>query len=448
MKTLVKNPLLKDLTLDWIQEFSSQRKEPSWLTNLRIEAFKGYQALPWPSIRDEKWKRAEIKLLSPENLSIGSASSEPIEIPSDIKAFSTESIEGRSEIAISFLNLSGGHAFYWPKEKISGIEWTPLDQAIQNKSSEVEAAWRFAIEKAKGNKFSLLNLALASTGSCLSISKNTQVKNPLVQIWGSTTPKMGTFVFNLILAEENTEAQFWEEMIQDSHGDKAETAFVSSYTYVHLKDNANISVTSLQEWNSNIVHFQFQDIEQASSSRFNAVAVQMGGRVFRNDSRIHLNGEGAENKILGVLFGDKQQNFENWITQNHNAKKTMSDIQYRGALKGSSKSFFSGLVAIIKEAQQSDAFQSCKSLILSKDAKADAIPNLEILADDVKCSHGAAVGPVDEDQKYYMQTRGISPSVAEEIIIQGFFEPVISAVPSASVQEKLRGFIEKKLGSL
>ncbi len=99
----------------------------------------------------------------------------------------------------------------------------------------------------------------------------------------------------------------------------------------------------------------------------------------------------------------------------------------------------------MKIAQKSDAFQSCKSLLLSRDAKADAIPNLEILADDVKCSHGAAVGPVDEEQKFYLETRGVPPMEAEKIIVQGFFEPVISELPSEKEQEQLRSFIESKL---
>jgi Fe-S cluster assembly protein SufD len=160
---------------------------------------------------------------------------------------------------------------------------------------------------------------------------------------------------------------------------------------------------------------------------------------------LRLQGKGAENKILGVLFGDGQQTFENWVTQLHTAPNTTSDIQYRGALKGSAKSFFSGMVAIAKEAQQSDAYQSSKSLLLSTDARADAIPNLEILADDVKCSHGAAVGPVDEEQKFYLQTRGIPVGEAEEMIVQGFFEPVIAAIDSEAERDRLRLFIEEKL---
>jgi Fe-S cluster assembly protein SufD len=246
------------------------------------------------------------------------------------------------------------------------------------------------------------------------------------------------FLINFVIIDEGAEAHVWEEL-------EGSAAFVSSFTSVHLGDNAKGGFYYLQEWSDQTAHFQFQDITQGAYSKFNAVAVEVGGRIFHNETTVNLKGTGAENKVLGLLFGEGNQNFENWVTQNHIATKTTSDIQYRGALKGFSKSFFSGMVSIEKQAQQSDAYQAAKYLLLSKDARADAIPNLEILADDVKCSHGAAVGPVDEDQKYYMQTRGIPPLQAEDIIVEGFFEPVLAELPSEAVQERLRTFVEEKL---
>ena len=153
-----------------------------------------------------------------------------------------------------------------------------------------------------------------------------------------------------------------------------------------------------------MIYFHFQDITQHANSVLDTVATEMGSRIAHNEANIKLNGEGAENKVFGVLFGGKNQNIENWIVQNHLAQTTTSNIQYRGVLEENAKSFFSGLISIVKEAQHSDAYQSSKSLLLSKNARADAVPNLEILANDVKCSHGAAVGPIDEDQKFYFQT--------------------------------------------
>jgi len=203
--------------------------------------------------------------------------------------------------------------------------------------------------------------------------------------------------------------------------------FIAGYTGTYLGANAHAAIYSIEQWDINTVHLKFDEVTQKADSKLNTIAVAMGGRIFRNQTTINLAGRGAENKVLGLLFGSTNQSFENWIIQNHTAPNTTSDIQYRGALDGSAKFFLSGLISIKKQAQRSDAYQSVKNLLLSSSAKAEAIPNLEILADDVKCSHGAAVGPVDEEQKFYLQTRGIPPKKAEEMIIQGFFDGETSA---------------------
>jgi Fe-S cluster assembly protein SufD len=249
------------------------------------------------------------------------------------------------------------------------------------------------------------------------------------------------FQLNFLFVEEDAEVTIWERL----EGSPNPTGFLGSCSLYYIGDNAQANFYTIQNWDSNVVHFHYQHLHQFARSRLSTVTVQVGGHVTHIESDIHLNGPAAENKVLGVIFGDQNQTFENWVTQNHISRQTTSDIQYRSALNGASKSFFSGMVYIAKEAQKSDAFQSAKALLLSKEARADAIPNLEILADDVRCSHGAAVGAVDEDQKFYLQTRGIAPTEAEKIIIQGFIEPVIEAVPSGDTQEKLRLFVEEKM---
>ena len=413
MKTSIKPVALTGVTASVVTALSQEWKEPAWALDLRLQALKNYDALPFPTQNDVKWKRADLDKL-------------------DWKAI---------QMAPAFAT---GAALEISEElRERGVVWLSLEEALKSEAERVRSVWQDAITRAHENKFLSLTLALANGGGVLVVPKGVVVKTPLylpLQWNGLAGAK---FPVNFIFVEEAGEAHVWEEL--ETAIQTSSSSFVSSYSVMELKENAKGSCTYLQHWDDRTWHFQFQDVVQGAFSKFNAVAVSIGGRVFHNEATLHLKGQGAENKVLGVNFGDGDQNFENWITQRHTAIKTTSDIQYRGALKGSAHSFFSGLVSITKEAQQSDAFQSAKSLLLSTEARADAIPNLEILADDVKCSHGAAVGPVDEDQKFYLQTRGISPSEAEEIIVQGFVEPVIAEVPSTAAQEKLRNFIEEKI---
>lgn len=447
MKTASPDVHLKSLSLSALQSLVKEWKEPAWVTDLRSDALQQADALPWPDKKNERWRRTDPDAIPWDKLALSTKSLPSLDsetsLPVSFRPYLTTESNG-SAPARAFFDLTEGRFQSVPEAlKEQKIQWLSLDEAIRTESERIKSAWTDAIKKSKGNKFSLLNLGLARNGAVLILPKGALIKTPFHTFLGSGRDADAKFLLNFFFLEEAAQADIWEESFGSS--DSQDSRFVSSYNYMELKENAKASLYLLQHWNDETSQFQFQDVVQHSFSKFNAVAIAMGGAVFHNEMHIELKGQGAENKVLGVLFGDARQNFVNWITQNHLAPKTMSDIQYRGALKGQSKSFFSGMVFIDKPSQQSDAFQSAKSLLLSKDATADSIPNLEILADDVKCSHGAAVGPVDEDQKYYLATRGISSDDAEEIIIQGFFEPVISEVPSPIIQERLRTFVEDKI---
>jgi Fe-S cluster assembly protein SufD len=388
---MTKSIQLKDISLAWLAAASKDNKEPMWLTELRQLAFANYTALPFPGPKDDKWKRA------------------------DLPALKFDAIE-----------WSGSQS---PAQK----DWLTLSDAIRQRSDLLEDAWRKAVEGARRDKFLSLILAVSQNAAFLIVPKGQKIS--------VTLNTQNQFQINFLFIEEDAEVTVWEHQ----EGSPSKSGFVGSCGLFYVGDNAQANFYTFQNWNPDTVHFHYQNLYQFTRSRLNSVAVQVGGRISHHETNIYLSGSGAENKVLGVLFGDKKQNFENFVTQNHTAKQTTSDIQYRMALDGASKSFFSGTVYISKDAQKSDAFQSAKALLLSKDARADAIPNLEILADDVRCSHGAAVGSVDEDQKYYLQTRGIRPLDAEKLVIQGFIEPVIEAVPSPEMQEKIHAFIEEKL---
>lgn len=435
---------VKDLNAERLAAFSAERSEPAWLLALRLEALQNFLSLPWPSEKDEHWKRTHLDetwLGLPWTNSPLAALESEASLPAVYRR-GDEAGNGSAPARFA-MDLARGYVRQIPEAlRERNVRWLSLDEAVRQFPDRIEPAWKRSIERARGDKFASLSLALGHAGTCLIVPKGHVVKAPFQSVVGLDANPSAAFVLNFVFLEEAAEAHLWEELSgEEASGDR----FVTSYLSMDLRENAKISCYYVQNWDERTAHIQYQDVTQEAFSRFNAIAVSTGARVFHNETQVHLQGTGAENKVLGLLFGDRSQNFVNWITQNHTATRTTSDIQYRGALKGSAHSFFSGMVSITKEAQQSDAFQSAKSLLLSQDARADAIPNLEILADDVKCSHGAAVGPVDEDQKYYLQTRGIAPDDAEEIIVQGFFEPVIAELPSPAVQERLRAFVEKKL---
>jgi len=448
VKTLPEPALLKNLTADWVKNFSENRKEPPWLTTIRLEAFAQYLKLPFPDLKDEKWKRTNLSSIPWDQLKFQATASKPAagledQIQGNGPALEP-AVDGRQPARFIWdFNLGFSIQLSSILQK-KGVEWMPLESAVRNREEKIRPAWEKAVAKAAASKFQSLLLALANAGTCLFIAKGAQIRTPLHQLFKGAGSMESQFLINFVFVEEEASLQIWEETVP-ADGKEDSISLLMTQTILELGANSNTQVFILQNWERNCAHFQFQEISQGADSRFNSVVVAMGGRIYHGESSLNVIGERAENKILGVLFGDENQNFENFINQNHLGRRTVSDIQFRGALKGESKSFFSGLIYIDPKAQQSDAYQSCKFLILSSGARADAIPNLEILADDVKCSHGAAVGPVDEEQKFYLETRGINPRDAEKIVVQGFVEPVIAAVPDPATQQRLRNFIEEKM---
>ncbi|HMU75411.1 MAG TPA: SufD family Fe-S cluster assembly protein, partial [Elusimicrobiota bacterium] len=154
----------------------------------------------------------------------------------------------------------------------------------------------------------------------------------------------------------------------------------------------------------------------------------------------HLVGE-----QVGVFFGDEEQRFTHHTHQDHRAPHTASDLLFKAALRDNARSVYTGMIKIAKEAQKTNAYQASKNILLSKGARANAIPMLEILADDVKCGHGAAVGSLDDDQRFYLMSRGLPREEAERAIVEGFFEDVLQRIPVPGMSDRLRAVLDAKL---
>jgi Fe-S cluster assembly protein SufD len=173
--------------------------------------------------------------------------------------------------------------------------------------------------------------------------------------------------------------------------------------------------------------------------------VSLGASVARVDLNAELRGAGANSDMLGLYFGDGDQHFDHNTRQDHSAPSSKSDLLYKGALDGRSRAVFRGIIKVHRGAQQTDAYQTNRNLLLSGDARADSLPNLEIEADDVKCSHGASVGELDREHLFYLMSRGLPRPQAERLVVMGFLGEVLARLPLGGVAEKVSRIIEERL---
>jgi Fe-S cluster assembly protein SufD len=212
-----------------------------------------------------------------------------------------------------------------------------------------------------------------------------------------------------------------------------------------VKDGATLSYVSLQERRQQTWHFATERAVIGRDAKVDLVVAALGSFLSKSYVETILTGPGSEANLVGLVLTDGQQHIDHQTLQEHRAPHTTSNLLLKSAVKGHSQSIFAGLVRMPREAQQSDAFQEARALLLSDHAKADAIPKLEIIANDVRCTHAGAIGQVDEEQKFYLMSRGIPEDEAERLIVTGFFEPALDRIPVGKVREGTRKALAHRL---
>jgi Fe-S cluster assembly protein SufD len=222
-------------------------------------------------------------------------------------------------------------------------------------------------------------------------------------------------------------------------------SLVNPVTELYAAEDAQVGWVTWQDWGDGVRHLSNVKAKLESNAKLNTLLVTLGGEFSRTWKECEMAGEGAESIMLGLYFAHRKQHFEHWTVQDHWAPHTRSDLLYKGALDDQSRTVYYGTIKVRPDARQTDAYQANRNLALSREAKADTNPQLEIETNDVRCTHGATVGQVDDDQLYYLMSRGIPKGDAERLLIFGFFNEVLDRVEWSGMHELLAESILNKL---
>jgi Fe-S cluster assembly protein SufD len=206
-----------------------------------------------------------------------------------------------------------------------------------------------------------------------------------------------------------------------------------------------LKFVEIQSWGESVWNFTHERVIIDKDANLDWVFGAVGSHLTKNFSEMDLAGDGAVGKMSGFYFTDHDQHLDHDTQQNHLAVHTTSDLLFKGALIQESRSVWQGMIYVAPGAQKTDGYQANRNLVLSRKARADSIPGLEILADDVRCTHGATVGKIDEAQVFYMMARGIPRSIAERTIVEGFFDPIMQRIPFEGVRQRFQEAIEEKM---
>jgi Fe-S cluster assembly protein SufD len=436
-----------------IDTIATRNGEPDWLKDLRFKAWEAYFRLPMPTSRDEDWRTTLV-----ETLDLGSL--QAVDLTNGNGAKSAPAWLQRALVA---LDAKGGVVAEGIEgistklpESLSkqGVIFCSLREALQNHSQLIAPFVEGRESTASLDKFSLMNDALFNVGAFLYVPANVVVPETFLSInsvtLGDNEDDKGLAVFPRLIVVLEKHSQATLVNILSSNRTVAEssayaTSLCDAAVEIYLRDGAHLKYLELQNHDDRMFAVTRCNNEVHRDARLSSLTVGFKGLQLKSDIRTNLRGNGASSDVLGIIFGDKQESFSFNTIQDHNAQSTRSNINFKVVLKDEAQSIYQGIIRVDPAAQKTDAFQSNKNLLLGSSAKADSIPKLEILADDVKCSHGATVGPVDREQVFYLMARGLPAREAEELIVGGFVRQVLESCEIPGAADWIEALISEKI---
>lgn len=450
------------LSIETVEALSNLKSEPNWTREFRRRAWEIFEKIEIPKL-DEEWVRIDLSNFSFESItpSINYPFS-PDQLPEikEIKEWmevldpSRQSGQsGREESGILAQVGSAASEIYLNAELAKkGVIFTDLDTASQKHPELVQRYFMNDSVRVGESKFTALHGALWSGGSFLYVPKGIEVELPMHSyFWMNGAGGNGIFPHTLIVLEENSRLVYIDEYSSPSHPSpdgNGGYALSDAIVEIFLKKGAQLSYFNVQRWGNNVYHFLKQRVISDADSQLTSVSVALGSKLTKSNIETMLRGVGASAQMLGILMGDLNQFFAHNTLQDHICPNAASDLLFKAALKDKAHSVFSGLIRVAKDAQKTNAYQANRNLLLSDGARATPIPRLEIEANEVRCTHGATVGPVDEEQIYYLMTRGLDHKTAQRMIVLGFFDQVLQRIPIESAKQRLVEQIEEKLEGL
>jgi Fe-S cluster assembly protein SufD len=430
-----------------VEALSRRKGEPDWMRQFRLDAWAIYEQLPMPARTDEEWRRTDItavrgKIEKGDVLSWAEpeAGEEALRHADDL---SRELAGGDRRAGLIVQHNSAAiRQELEASLAAKGVIFTDLDTAVREHPALVQKHFMTDCVKPHDGKFAALHAAFWSGGAFLYVPRGVEVDLPLQAITYAEEPSLGLFTHSLVVVEPMSRVTFVESATSgETHGE----GFASDVTELIVGDGAGLRCIHLQEWGPRVQSFSLQRVLLGRDAAINWLVVTLGGRMSRADIQAHLNGPGATAEMLGIFFGDGNQHLDHHTRQVHNAPHASSDLLYKGTLNDKARSVFSGLIRVAPGAQKTDSYQLNRNLLLSDKARADSIPNLEIGANDVRCTHGSSVGPVDKEHLFYLMSHGLTRADATKMIVEGFFEPVVARIPLEGVRDRLWASIERKM---
>jgi FeS assembly protein SufB len=440
-----------------VEELSRLKGEPAWMLQLRLHAWEIYENTPAPLGRrgDLGTYRTvanfKFQHLSPFTPSSSQADAGQADAINRVPTFSPDksgvggNVSGQFERSGLIAQLNSSVVYRELREdlKQQGVVLTDLDTAVHEYPELVQKYFMTECVPVATSKYSALHAAFWSGGFFLYVPEGVEIEQPILAQVYLNTPLSATFSHTLIIAEPQSSVRFVQEYNSLVAGD--DPALLSDVVEIYANREARVEFSNMQDLGQNVWNITNKNAVHQNDSSVTFVIADMGGAVNLETIGAGLQGNGGAAELVGVFFADHSQRYAIHSLSDHIGLSTNAETMVKGVLTDTSRVEFDGMIRVRPQAQQTASFLSAHGLLLSKKARGEFIPGLEIAANEVSASHGATTGQIDEDQLFYLMVRGIQRPEAERIIVQGFFEPVLQRIPVESLRTRLRRSIVRRM---
>lgn len=422
---------------------SQPDSRPSWLKSLRENAMSSFGEMGLPSVKDEEWKYTNVAPIARVDFkpSVFSEAASGLSEATDFTEFTcVETAESQLVFVNGILRNDLSSLCGLPEEVVT----INLSQAVVDERYEPmvrEHLARGADYVANG--FTALNTAFISQGAFVYIPKGLTVEVPIHLLFISDGANTASFPRVLVVAGENSSVTVMESYASAQDGQY----FTNAVVEVVLKDGARVEHYKVQRESNEAFHIATTVADLGPNANYDTTTITFGSALSRHDIHVTMDHEGAECWVDGLYLVTSNQHTDTHSVIDHRKPHCTSHQLYKGILDGKSRAVFNGKIFVRHDAQKTDAMQTNKNLLLSNEARVDTKPQLEILADDVKCAHGAAVGQIDEEELFYLETRGIHHDLARNLLTYGFAEEVIGKIKIESIRAQLDEAVLNRLNA-
>src|SRR5213082_2469629 len=417
------------------------RECPDWFQDQQREAWMQFESLPKPTRKDQAWRFANVALLDLTPFKYGGTLSE------EDRAAILEQSRGLDEVAGRMI-FAGDQLI--ERDVISdqlkkrGVIFQSLERAMVEHTELFRKHFMSQPARLGSAKFAALHQALVSSGTFIYVPRGVEIELP-IEIFHWLNGENGSVFPHLLLV---TDELAKVTVIESFHSlDQQAPGFACGVNDLITGPGSKVTYICAQDWGSNVVALQMNTTIVDHDASAMSLNLHLGGKYSRFESLSRLSGEGGRSDLLAISVANGTQEFDARTLQDHVSPHTASDLLYKNALDARARTTFGGLIRVEPHAHFTDAYQKVRNLLLSDDSEANSMPGLEILADNVRCTHGATSGQIDKDELFYLRARGIPVPVAQRLIVSGFLNEVIQRLDHEAIADHLRRLVDDKFAN-